>query len=561
MKTCAEHHFAYDEALGNCPHCEMGMDAGGGAMDDSNDPGPAEPPSTAGTHALDPAEPPPAGVGAARAPGSAGRPSAPPAEAAKPAEPAPREPGARKDDPPPGGQASAREAAGERASSTGGPAQPAGEDTRDEDTKLLDKIDELRRKGIYTVAMIGFYAGGKTWFLNRLKYELMDRFDLAPPPAAHGEEVPRSTSVTIHYVRRRNREREIEVFAIVDIPGENLRQLVSHNFTAVKSLIAAIQMCGAMIVALPADEVLLSAPVRRLANRSGGSDQLFSQFAEGQAKLTRLAELASELVEEFGGIDLALAQVEKIDKELDQIARRLRSKRGRNATVIANAKERRKVIEEQRKALIALMRVHRLAVADTDLTDFINQLCFLTGLVSKLSAEGATVGPDFDFASIDVDAVNDHIMPGGGFTPFERPTYVALTKADMVREPKDEILRSLIRSCDPEIGRTFDRDPLDAVRAQRRGLIGRFEQWFETFKVDFVTAFHGQDVGDVIDYDLEHVGVDAVLHWIFWAQQWSKLSPADRAAMARARRLRAFRDSTRPVGEFHVPVAPAGEGN
>ena len=37
---------------------------------------------------------------------------------------------------------------------------------------------------MFTVVLVGFYAGGKTWFLNRVKHELGRwGFNLSPPPA------------------------------------------------------------------------------------------------------------------------------------------------------------------------------------------------------------------------------------------------------------------------------------------------------------------------------------------------------------------------------------------
>jgi hypothetical protein len=69
------------------------------------------------------------------------------------------------------------------------------------------------------VVLVGFYAGGKTWFLNRLKHELGRwGFNLSPPPARDKERVIRTVNVEIHHARRLSDD-QVRGFAVVDIPG------------------------------------------------------------------------------------------------------------------------------------------------------------------------------------------------------------------------------------------------------------------------------------------------------------------------------------------------------
>jgi len=140
----------------------------------------------------------------------------------------------------------------------------------DEDSQILAQLEHLRANGVFTILLIGFFAGGKTWFLNRVKHQLgKEGYNVSPQPPRNRAHVTTTRNAEIHHARRL-RDGKVESFAIVDIPGERLRDLVDKNFHAVRSVLAAMDMCGALIVALPADEVLLSEDVNAEAERLGG---------------------------------------------------------------------------------------------------------------------------------------------------------------------------------------------------------------------------------------------------------------------------------------------------
>jgi hypothetical protein len=160
----------------------------------------------------------------------------------------------------------------------------------DEDTRILNQLTQLRENGVFTVVLVGFYAGGKTWFLNRVKHELGRwGFNLSPPPAADKERVIRTVNVEIHHARRL-KDDEVRGFALVDIPGERLSRLVAKDFRSVRSVIAAMDMCGALIVALPADEVLLSEDIHREAVSLRGVDQVLLNRTRDNPTLHALAQ-------------------------------------------------------------------------------------------------------------------------------------------------------------------------------------------------------------------------------------------------------------------------------
>jgi hypothetical protein len=92
----------------------------------------------------------------------------------------------------------------------------------------------------------------------------------------------------------------------VDIPGERLTRLVAKDFRSVKSVIAAMDMCGALIVALPADEVLLSEDVQREAQVLRGVDHVLLKRTADNPDLHRLALKARQLVVEAGSVEDAI---------------------------------------------------------------------------------------------------------------------------------------------------------------------------------------------------------------------------------------------------------------
>jgi hypothetical protein len=198
-------------------------------------------------------------------------------------------------------------------------------------------------------------------------------------------------------------------------------------------------------------------------------------------------------------------------------------------------------VAEESEALEMLTRIYRLAEADSELSHFAQDLCFMTGLMSKLKQDGRPLDATYDFGALQAGEVDTHIS-SMNYARFTRPTYVALTKADLVSHP-DPLLEALIKhGRKADIGIAFDEDPLDTVREMRPSLASMFEQWFANSKFDFVTAFHQHRQTDRIDYSAGHFGVTAVFDWISWAQRWDEQPRKERVALARARSIRHSRD-------------------
>lgn len=404
----------------------------------------------------------------------------------------------------------------------------------DEDSQILAQLEHLRANGVFTILLIGFFAGGKTWFLNRVKHQLgKEGYNVSPQPPRNRASVTRTMAAEIHHARRL-RDGAVESFAIVDIPGERLRDLVHKNFRAVRSVLAAMDMCGALIVALPADEVLLSEDVAADAERRGGVHEVLLARSKDVPDLHAIAQRACELVRKAGSVDAALGQQGPTGIEAD-------------AARDAGDTEKLTELEADLAALETLGRVQRLADADADLSEFSHDLCFMTGLMSKLRGAGSLNDPRFNFGAIDPTMVNLHIS-SLDYQRFSRPTFVAMTKADLVSHP-DPLLEALIRhGRDPEVRYTFSDDPMDTLAKMRPGLSAMFREWLRNVKFDFVTAFHEHDPTDTrINYSADYYGIGAVFDWITRAKGWDKRSSRERGAEQRARRLRQLRDGKTSV--------------
>lgn len=360
-----------------------------------------------------------------------------------------------------------------------------------EDEEIISKLADLKAEGRFVVSLVGFYEGGKTWLLNRLKHELSRKgYSLLPSYARDRTQVRRTNNFSIHRFEIPNqRTKTVEQFAIIDLPGELIGQLMQNPLEGPVALLASLNVSGALIVALPADEVLLS----------------------------RYATEAKQL----------MAEPEPRDPK----------QRGRRA-----------MLSDKSADLAYVTRLDRLAIADDLLLDFTDQLCQVTALLSTVRSAGTPLEANLRESGITELAIERHVQ-SGAFVPFRTPTYVALTKADRVSMP-DAVAVDLIGSDDAAVHRNMLRDPREMVMLHREELVAKFDHWFDQYKFDFVSAFEGHGGDAMIRYKNAHHGVWGILEWIAWCRRLEERKPSQQAAMARARRIRAMRDGI----EVSVPL-------
>jgi hypothetical protein len=158
----------------------------------------------------------------------------------------------------------------------------------------IDRLEELRRRGVPIVLFLGMRTTGKTWLLQRLKSMLRENFD-CDPKFQLTDVAQESDTVTLADERRVAEKygaptlealRESKAaasstrtsamiihefepvargkgkhFALVDFPGEMFRSLADGLFGELRSLALAIKYANVLIIALPADISVLAASV------------------------------------------------------------------------------------------------------------------------------------------------------------------------------------------------------------------------------------------------------------------------------------------------------------
>ena len=149
------------------------------------------------------------------------------------------------------------------------------------DAFTIKRIEELRAKKMPAALFLGGRDAGKTWLLQRMKYQLRAQgFTLRPKLAIErgeltSEEVQkrdteeyrkeflasedqaanvtyRSTAIIVHRFLAQQGS-----FALIDIPGEQIEDLVDGNYATLRGLMAALEYASIIIIALPADAALL----------------------------------------------------------------------------------------------------------------------------------------------------------------------------------------------------------------------------------------------------------------------------------------------------------------
>lgn len=365
------------------------------------------------------------------------------------------------------------------------PAAASGALILSEDERIFEELKSLQERGIFVVTLIGSFEGGKTWFLQRLKHELHNRRGIwvDPPPPIEGEEVRRTNNFSVHMIRARSPfGGETEQFAIVDLPGETVRRLVEDPGRAPRSLLAAMNAAGAMIVALPADEVLLG-----------------------------------------GYANQVLQILESPDDALERHERRRKSQFVRKMAEPDYAN-----------------RLRELAEADAFLTNLTGRLCKVTAMLSTMRANGMALTADARQPLVTNDMVEAHVR-SGRFAPFRTPTFIALTKADRIAD-LDAVGRDLLGK-DQAAATEAMLDPRQLVMEHRHALPAVLDHWFEHHKFDFVAAFEGHNGDTRIRYNRYRCrGIMGVIDWISWVRRTNPSGALHMRALKWAQTMRHWRD-------------------
>ncbi|WP_395650345.1 hypothetical protein [Brevundimonas sp.] len=347
-----------------------------------------------------------------------------------------------------------------------------------------ERIQELIDKNANVVGLLGFPGAGKTWFLNRLKFELFtsrdDRHEAIPPHAAQWDNVGRTNGVSEHFFRS-TRHDAPSSFYVIDIPGERFISLAEGRFLGRERELLALKACKALIIVVPADEVLLGERASALFSRPGGNDAPSDQERQARAlaadnpRLERftahIAQLNVVLSLLSHGVEvgkIAAMTSEDLIRHLDSDAYKPSSK------PVFVALSKADVIEAQ-------------AVASQAEGD---------------GASGSVLDLLYAGAPADIEALQE----------FDR---------------------------DPE-------EIVDRYRPALASAVGAFRWSKFDFVTAFRGHGDGGAAGTVVDYTLGRRGVAAVLRWMEWARASdTDLTEADWRAIGAARALRRFRNQGR----------------
>jgi len=163
------------------------------------------------------------------------------------------------------------------------PVDPPGPPLDKEVADFLRDMKTCHDEDMKIITLLGFPTAGKTFFLNRFKYEIQQNdspYGCTPGYAQNGTFINSTTSPSVHVFEF---DEAYEKFAIVDIPGEYFREYLeqdgSHE-TLRPEVKAAIDEVFAksrgLVILLPADEVAFSG-------------QLYGDFIDADGVLPWLA--------------------------------------------------------------------------------------------------------------------------------------------------------------------------------------------------------------------------------------------------------------------------------
>lgn len=372
-----------------------------------------------------------------------------------------------------------------------------GHQARELDVETLRKI---RESGVFTMVLLGLPTAGKTWFLNRLKYELQegDAYACYPRRAPPGE-VENTLLFTAHRFRKGAHD-----FYMIDIPGERFQKAVEGSFLGESNaLMRHVIFSGhAFLTLLPADETLLSERAYDLMWR-----QKNGQAAAHGVDLDSLPP-PQALIDRVDELKRLIAQARKVAAAKSEVK---------------GAGQRLKALLQERKRLLdggVQQAVERLAAKNEELGEYISGIGLMAQLMVVMNEKGT---PDLD-PSIDAYEVFDVSRAAERKKPTQ-PMFVVLSKSDDLTNRSDAVqlpIRRLVQGDGRAAAelRTLLNDPqradaFAALQALRPGVARQIDEWFAWTSFQFATAFNGVSRGSKeINYQLRHVGVTELIRAI-----------------------------------------------
>ena len=405
------------------------------------------------------------------------------------------------------------------------PAEGPGHATTGQPIRQIEDFKTIEDGSLPVLGLLGFPTGGKTWFLSRLKYsyESHKRTGIRRPPLCRpfppapkdGDTVGRTNEISVHqFYFPDNSEHD---FDLLDIPGDRFEIAAKNHFAGVNELILRVlKRCDAIIVVLPADELLfaheMADPVRR-------------DLLKGQPPSRTTRSKAATLTPPTDQLTVD----DLLDAVLEAEAQVPAAATGERRAAQAKVRRLKTALQERRE--------WRLAQVANAVDDFEYSLGYLASLLHVLRTDGEKAY-SYSAQQVATQARNDRAKR------WPAPIFLAISKMDGVIHPDPWLAAKLdALGIDAQRRKTLDSDPLELLGAYRGRLKNQLLANFEWCKVDFVTAFEGHGGGDRINYACRAHGVQSIVEWIQWAMKFSKgRSFSARAATLVARQLRELGD-------------------
>jgi hypothetical protein len=335
--------------------------------------------------------------------------------------------------------------------------QPAG-DARE----VLDRLRDIAtaRDQPLIVGLLGFSTSGKTWFLERLKWDLRGSHTINPSwfdrERAYGKRIVGTRGVSLHrFVARRGDGLDRLAgdgafsFYVVDLEGELFRLAVEAHFASpeMADLLKIVSLCNAHLFVLPAAEYL------------------FADELHDRGEL--IPGLPSE--EALGAI-----------------------------------LERSGMPAEEREA----WRREANEARYTDISVLHESVSELATLIAYVETVG---GAETALQNgLTRDTLMDFEQRHGGKSP--KPAALVLTMADTLARVI-EASPTVDARLKEGGGVSFDEDPIPLVMHFRPEILYRMASSFRWWMVDFVTAWSGHAGGDEPDTRCDQYGMLETVEW------------------------------------------------
>ncbi len=389
------------------------------------------------------------------------------------------------------------------------PPLPQQQDGQSVNEKIRQLLEECEKEDVPVIVLLGFPAAGKTFFLNRFKYEIAEQgdtpetqklgYESVPPYAPGGTTVRATKDLSLHVFRKK----KACTFAIVDIPGEIFNYLMTNTAesdTRLPILKQALNMAFGLVLLLPAEELAFC--------------RMEPSFQDADGLLPWIAAHYPDAYRQVTGMQPGDA----VQRLLDHIATLDRD------TLAPNADEVHVQVQAEQVAVTALTE----GLSGKVPPELEALILPVTPDERKLLAETISRLADYPRAAGEFHTFMSSVSMIPKLRPEAHttlPAYIALSKADRLKshvKNRDKALHSAILSLDDAARRVLDAGPnpppLDLVREAQKGMLNRMINSFGHCECGFLSAFENLDLEKKkhrIKYRTDKFGVIEVIEWIF----------------------------------------------